>query len=364
MSEEKVFDPWGAVEVSDYEKAFERFGLQHFPDSWRKKLDHLAFRRHIVIAHRDFGRIYQRIQRGMAFINMTGIATSGWLHFGHKLIIDIFKFFKKQGALNFFAICDIDAYVSRPDVRVPSLQKAKAYAVDNLAHALALGLSKADVYVQSRMPPRYYEFAFELSKKITSATFRALYGSIDLGKVSANLLQYADILHPQLQLGKMPSITAIAIEQDPHMRAVRDIAKRLPYKFELPSAIYIVHQPGLTEGVKMSSSIPESAIFLRDSESAAMQKLSAAFTGGRETVAEQRRLGGNPDICKIYAMFKFHHPDDRAVEAVYRDCKNGQLICGDCKAACADFISRFLHDHQRRYRKAQAIAKKIIFAQG
>jgi len=354
-------DPWGSVEIKDYEKVFQEFGLKPFPEEYKKKLNHPAFRRKIVIAHRDFEKVFDRIVNNKSFINMTGIATSGYLHMGHKAIIDLFIFFKKCGAKNFFGICDIDAYTSRE--KIPDLKIAKEFAVSNLADALALGLTKNDVYIQSKKEQRYYEFTFELSKKITGATFQAIYGTLDLGKVSANLLQYTDILHGQLKeyCGKMPSITAIAIEQDPHIRAVRDVAKRLPYDLELPSSIYIVHQPGLKEGMKMSSSEPNTAIFLKDSPELVKRKIINAFTGGKDSIEEQKRSGGNPDVCKVYNIFKFHHPDDKKVEEIYRNCKSGKLICGDCKAICIKFIQGFLKEHQRKYKKFEPIARKMVF---
>ncbi|MCX6798798.1 MAG: tryptophan--tRNA ligase, partial [Candidatus Diapherotrites archaeon] len=263
MDKTKI-DPWGSGAVTDYERVFKEFGLSAFPEKMRKELGHYFFRRNIVIAHRDFTPVFDNIKKKKRFINITGIASSGQFHLGHKVDIDLFRFFKEQGAANYFCVCDLDGYVSRPDSKVPSLQKAQEFAISNTADALALGLDPEDIKVQSRREQRYYGFAFELSKKITANTFEAIYGHIDLGKVSANLLQYADILHGQLPeySGPMPSITGIGLDQDPHARAVRDIAKRLPYKMHSPSFIYFKHQSGLKEGAKMSSSEPDTAIFL------------------------------------------------------------------------------------------------------
>lgn len=355
-----MIDPWGASLISDYEHVFKEFGLERFPQKYRERLNHRLFERGIVIAHRDFEKVLERIDKKLPFIQMTGIATSGKLHFGHKLDIDLFLFFKSLGARNYFAICDIDAYVSRPKIK--SMDEAKRYAVDNLAHVLALGLDEDDVYVQSRKEQRYYEFTFEISKKITEKMFRATYGHLDLGKMSANLLQYADILHPQLPEyeGKMPSLTGIALEQDPHAKITRDIARRLPYPLELPSFIYFLHQSGLREGKKMSTSEPETAIFLDESPKTLKSKISNAFTGGRDTLEEQKEKGGNPDICKIYELFKFHHPDSRFVEETYKRCKKGEIMCGECKKECISFLSGFLEEHQKKYGECLPVAKKMV----
>src|SRR3989344_1599590 len=240
-----IIDPWSTKSLDKYEHAFEKFGLGRFPEGYRKNLDHYLFKRGIVIAHRGFDKVYERILSKKPFINMTGIASRGKFHLGHKLDVDIFNFFASKGAKNYFSIADIDAYASRPNIN--SIKEAKELAVNTLSHVLALGLTKKDVYIQSNKEPTYYTFAMEVSKKITGNMFKAVYGHLDMGKIVANLLQYADILHPQLEEyeGKMPSVTGIGLDQDPHAKLTRDIAKRLPYDLELPGFIYFIHQKGL-----------------------------------------------------------------------------------------------------------------------
>ena len=356
----KIIDPWSSIEIKDYEHVFKEFGVDRFPDNYKKKLKHRFFERNIIVAHREFGKVMQRIEAKKPFINMTGIATSGPLHFGHKVDIDLFVFFKSLGAKNYFSVSDIDAYVSRPKIK--TIKDAKEIAVNNLANILALDLDEKDLYPQSRKEQRYYEFAFELSKKITEKTYQAIYGHTDLGKISAVLLQIADILHPQLKEyeGKMPSITGIGLEQDPHAKITRDVARRLPYDIEMPSFIYFQHQSGLKQGKKMSSSEPDTAIFLDDKPEEVKRKISKSFTGGRDTIEEQKEKGGNPNVCKIYELYKFHHSDSKFVENTYKQCKAGNLMCGDDKKTCIKFINEFLDKHQKKVKEKLPIAKKII----
>ncbi len=353
-------DPWSSKGIENYEHVFREFGMKAFPQSWRKKLRHRFFERNLVIAHRGFEPVMKRIETGKPFINMTGIASSGKFHLGHKVDIDLFKFFKERGAHNYFAIADIDGYASREKIK--TMREAKKIAADNLAHALALGLEEKDIYVQSTQPPRYFEFTFELSKKITRNMFEAVYGHVDLGKVSAAILQYADILHPQLQeySSKMPSVTGIGLDQDPHARLTRDIARRLPYEFEMPGFIYFKHQSGLMEGSKMSSSQPETAVFLSDSEKEVKKKIGNAFTGGRETVELQRKLGGNPDICKVCEILRFHYPDTGEVERIMRECREGKRLCGETKEFTIEFLNKFLKEHQAKVEKNRKKAERIV----
>ena len=358
---EKRIDPWGS-ELIDYQHLISEFGMEKFPEEYIKKLKYRLFERGIIVGHRDFGKVMKRIEEKKPFIQMTGIATSGKLHLGHKIDIDLFVFFKSLGAKNYFAFCDIDAYTTRPKMK--SMKEAKENAIENIAHGLALGLDEKDIYLQSKKEQRYYEFAFEISKKITENEFRAVYGSVDLGKVAANLLQYADILHPQLPEyeGKMPSVTGIAPEQDPHARVTRDIAQRLQtqYDIEIPSFIYFMHQSGLQKGKKMSSSDPNTAIFLSDSPEEVKKKIDGAFTGGRDTVEEQKKKGGRPEICKIFEIYKFHHPDQKFLDDIYQRCKKGELLCGEDKKICTEFLTKFLEEHQKKFKEKLPIAKKIV----
>lgn len=350
-------DAWGSVKIENYNHVFEEFGLSKFTDF--DITDHYLLRRKLIIAHRDFDKVKEAIRTNQKFLQLTGIASTGNMHLGHKVDIDFFKLFRELGAKGKFCVCDIDGYVSRP--KIASLDAAKKFAVDNVADAIALGLSPEDIYVQSQKEKEYYTFSHELSKKITRNMFEAIYGHVDLGKVSAVLLQIADILHIQLPFmyGKAPSLTGIGLDQDPHARITRDIAKH--YDMESPSFFYFIHQSGLKEGSKMSSSESDTAIFLNDTPTEVKRKINKSYTGGCDSVEEQRESGGNPDICKVHEIFKFHDPDDDKLKRIYSDCKEGKLLCGECKKECISFLTEFLTSHQEKKEKAMPQANKIVY---
>ena len=351
---------WSSEAIKDYEHIFEEFGLSRFSNT--EISDSHLFRREIIVAERDFSKIAEAIKKRQKFLQLTGIASSGDLHLGHKTDIDFYLEFRRLGAKSRFCIADIDGYVSRPDSKVPSMKTAKEIAVRNAADAIALGIPPSEIYAQSNMPREYYQLSFEISKKITNNMFEAIYGHTDLGKISSVLLQIADILHVQLPqyYGRAPSITGIGLDQDPHARLTRDVARRLDYNFEVPSFFYFRHLSGLKEGSKMSSSDPDTAIFLKDSPEEVEKKIGRAFTGGRESVEEQRKKGGNPEVCKVYEIFKFHNPDERFLSQTYSDCRSGKLLCGECKKNCIEFIKGMLKEHQEKHKQAIPEAKRIV----
>lgn len=361
MDKQKI-DPWGSKEIRFDEKLIKEFGLKKF-DKDNPLINHYLYQRGIIVAHRDFEIINDCIKNKKMFIQLTGIASSGPLHLGHKVDIDSFLLFKKLGAKSFFAICDIDAYVSRPNSKISNLEKAKEYAVELISHLLALGISENEIYIQGKKEPRYYEFAFELSKKITENEYKAVYGHMNLGKISANLLQYSDILHLQLKeyFGPTPTITGIGIEQDPHARICRDLAKKLPYKLKSPSFIYFLHQSGLQQGSKMSASIPDTAIFLNDSLNEIKRKIKKSFSGGRDTLEEHKKLGGIPEKDKAYEILFYHHPDNEYVKKIYNNYKSGELLSGELKNICIDFLTQLLTEHQKKVENFKKTAQRIVF---
>ena len=114
------------------------------------------------------------------------------------------------------------------------------------------------------------------------------------------------------------------------------------YGFYTPSSSYHRFVSGLSSQ-KMSSSVPDSAIFLNDTPELARKKIMRAKTGGRVSVEEQRRLGGEPERCTVFEMDLIHFvDDDTELEDIYRRCREGELLCGECKKITAKKAAVFL----------------------
>ncbi len=121
------------------------------------------------------------------------------------------------------------------------------------------------------------------------------------------------------------------------------------YGFQLPSSIYHRFMTGLTGG-KMSSSIPASHISLLDDPTDGYDKVKSATTGGRETAAKQRELGGKADECPVYELYAYllSGDDDEFAKEVYDECVGGERLCGGCKEQAAELMEEFLEDHQEK----------------
>lgn len=130
--------------------------------------------------------------------------------------------------------------------------------------------------------------------------------------------------------------------------------------FYPPAATYHRLMTGLTGG-KMSSSIPESAIFLTDSPEEARKKVMRAKTGGGVTLEEHRKYGGNPDICSVYELFVYHLIDDDSyLKEIHESCREGKRVCGPCKREAADIIYNWLKEFQEKKEQAKDEVKEIV----
>jgi tryptophanyl-tRNA synthetase len=111
----------------------------------------------------------------------------------------------------------------------------------------------------------------------------------------------------------------------------------------------------------MSASMPETSIFTVDPPSVAEKKIMGAFTGGRSTVEEQRRLGANPDICSVFAYEYFLFMDQKEIEDLRYNCLAGNIMCGECKQSLAQRVKKFLVEHQEKREKAKDRYEEYLF---
>jgi tryptophanyl-tRNA synthetase len=111
----------------------------------------------------------------------------------------------------------------------------------------------------------------------------------------------------------------------------------------------------------MSSSKPKTAIFLSDSPETAVKKIKTAKTGGRESLDEQRELGGVPEECVVYEMLLYHlTPDDKELHDIYTECKKGEILCGECKNLAATKIRNFFESIQENRIEAKDQAMSVL----
>jgi tryptophanyl-tRNA synthetase len=358
-----VLDPFGTTVVGDYDRLYAEFGIEPFkPLMNQVPKPSIYMRRSVVFGHRDFGRILEAMKTRKAFAVMSGIKPTGEFHLGTLMTAREVIYFQQQGATAFYCIADVEAY---EDNKIP-LERGEKFAVGNVADLLALGFDpkKGCIYRQSK-EERVKDLAIIFGRGVTLATMTAIYGERHIGLYLSALIQAGDILMPQLKDfdGPKPTVVPVGVDQDPHLRLTRDLANkfRRKYRFIPPSSTLHKIMKGLDGSPKMSKRDPMSYFTLNEKPEKIAGKISNAFTGGRATVEEQRKLGGNPEICPIYEldMYQFVEDDDEIVKT-YQDCRSGSLLCGEHKEKTTKIVLDFVREHRRKRRRLVDKAKNIL----
>lgn len=374
MSEKKRFQvtPWEVSGAVDYKRLMREFGIKPINKLPEKFYENILFRRKTVFAQRDFEKILDCIKNNKDFVMMTGLMPSGKFHLGHMILAQQFVFYQNLGAKLYIAVADLEAY----NARNQEFEKMRKIAIEEyLLNYLALGVrpNKCDFYFQSerakdaKKSNAYYRLASNFSRYATFNEFKAVYGEISPGKMNASLLQASDMYHPQLLEfeGKpVQTFIPVGVDQDPHIRIARDIARRYKdYKFLPIASTYHTFLPSIKGGSKMSSSDVNSYIAMTDSpEEVEMKIRKYAFSGGRKTAKEHREKGGNPDIDVSYQYLKFFfEPDDNRLIEIYEDYKSGRMTTFELKSYLIEKINSFLKEHQRKREEAKKLVDKFIY---
>jgi tryptophanyl-tRNA synthetase len=359
---EMVVTPWEVRGKVDYERLIQEFGTLPLTDELLKKIEkhtghlHLQLRRRLFFSHRDLDTVIDLYEKGTKFVLYTGRGPSGPVHIGHlvpwiftKHLQDAFK------TRLYFQMTDDEKFVVDDDAK---LKQTTKYGYENALDLIALGFKPEDTFIIYDVQDidLLYDIALEVAKRVTYSTAKATFGfqeSTNLGWIFWPAVQAVPcFIHKKLTGENVPALIPAAIDQDPYWRITRDIAPKLGY-FK-PAQIHSRFLPGLGVGGKMSASEPETAIFTVDPPDVVKRKVWNAFTGGKGTLAEQRKTGANPDVCSVYQYFLFlFEEDDKKLLEREQECRTGKMLCGDCKKELTERINKFLSEHQKKREQAK-----------
>ncbi|MBU3923505.1 MAG: tryptophan--tRNA ligase, partial [Nanoarchaeota archaeon] len=113
---------------------------------------------------------------------------------------------------------------------------------------------------------------------------------------------------------------------------------------------------------KSSSSGSSKAILMTDDAKTVKNKINKyAFSGGKETVEEHRKLGGNIEVDVACQWLKYFEHDDKKLAEIYNKYSKGQLLSGEVKAILIEKINKILSEHQKRRATAEKQFNKFIY---
>jgi tryptophanyl-tRNA synthetase len=392
-------DPWGSSQYQDYARLRDEFGIAPFgPDDWGAfARPHRLFKRSVVFGHRDFERIAEAVKGHEPWSTMTGFMPSGDLHMGHKMVLEQVVAHQQHGADVHLAIADFEAMAARGF----TLEKAKRVAMDQYVHnALALGLDPASAEYgfggetsiahvlaplvqaadilhvqQDERGPRpvlvpvgvdqdpHIRLTRDIAQDWRLFSVQSTKEG-DLGvfvKVDSDVKELLDAAERTIreqgygEIRRNDAYKALYVRRSTagdqrriDLALARLEARRGEPGLLRPSATFHRFMTGL-QGGKMSSSKPETSIYLTENPKAAEKKLMASVTGGRATAEEQRRIGAEPDKCPVYELYLYHlAKDDAHLQVVFDECRTGARLCGGCKKEAAGLMLDFLKQHKEK----------------
>ena len=318
---------------------------------------HQLFTRNAIFAHRDLEQIAVCMENNSPWAVVSGINPSGPLHFGHKTIFDQLLWYQKQGAHVYIPITNDETFAVG---KSSSIAQSKSIAYESVIPSIiAFGFDSArtSIYVDTDYSS-LYPFAFQIAAKLPLSKVMGVFGVPETENVATLFyragVQIAQILLPQLPEfgGPKPTLIPVGIDQLPYVQLARDCALKLD--MIPPSPIYTKFQFGLDGRGKMSASRAASVVFLTDEPTVAAEKIKKAYTFGNPYSAYQREHGGIPNICPVGQLHSYHFDD------VTTSCRNGSLLCGDCKKGVIEFVSSYLREHQARLPAARAIMNDFL----
>jgi len=369
MAEDFTVTPWEVTGDIDYDLLAKRFGTTAIDEKLLSRFErygelHTMLRRGIFYSHRDMNTIFDEYEKNNKFFLYTGRGPSGNTHLGHIMPWMFNKWMQDTfGVDMYFQLTDDEKFLFKHET---TLQETKRLAYENALDFIALGFDtkRTKIILDTENIRTMYPIALKVAKKINLSTAKAVFGfdnTTNIGSLFYTSMQSVPAFMPSEIAGRnIPCLIPCGIDQDPHFRACRDVALSLGYM--KPCQIYCKMFPGLSGADKMSSSDPMATIYTTDNAKEVKKKIGRAFTGGCVSVEEQRANGGNPEVCAVfkYNYYLFENDDNKLNELTVR-CRNGEILCGECKAALTEKINAFLGTHQEKREKAKDVINEMTF---
>jgi tryptophanyl-tRNA synthetase len=370
--EEFIVTPYEVKGRIDYDRLRELFGTQELTKELLARIHHLAggelhplLQRGVFYSHRDLGALLDEFANGRPFFLYSGRGPSGPLHTSHLLHFDLCQWLQRRfGVRMYIQITDDEKFWARTNL---TREETAYWGLENLYDLLALGFDpkRTHVFFDSRSIRALYPLAVRVARKIPYSTVKAVFGfepSTNIGLVFYTALQTVPCFWPSWAEGRtVPCLIPCGIDQDPHFRVTRDIAEGLGYP--KPALVHSQMVPGLLGEAAMSTSgdRADNALFLNDPPEVVERKVRNAFTGGRATVEEQRRLGAVPEVCSVWALWRtrFAESEEKFAE-VTAGCRSGALLCGECKSQVLERIHGFYRAHGVAREKVKDWAESTI----
>merc|ERR1712198_239574 len=315
----------------------------------------MGIKRGMFFAHRDLQFILNEVEKGNTFYLYTGRGpSSDSMHVGHLIPFIITKWLQETFDVPLVIQLTDDEKFLWKDLKV---EETKRMALENAKDIIALGFDPNKTFIFSdfrHIGGAFYENMLQIMKHVTFNQVKGIFGfneSTNIGKIMFPAIQAAPSFSSSFPFifGGRKDVTCLipcAIDQDPYFRMTRDIAPVL--KCKKPALILSKFFPALQgPKSKMSASDANSSIFLSDSPEQISTKIKKyAFSGGKDSVAEHRKVGGDCDTDISYQYLRFFLDDDEKLASFHDNYSSGRMLTGELKQELIKVLQELVGNHQ------------------
>nr|XP_057947456.1 tryptophan--tRNA ligase, cytoplasmic [Doryrhamphus excisus] len=363
-------NPWNVTTSNakgvDYDKLIVRFGTSKVDQELVDRIErvsgqkpHHFLRRGIFFSHRDMHQVLDAYEKKKSFFLYTGRGPSSQaMHVGHLIPFIFTKWLQDVFDIPLVVqLTDDEKYLWK-DL---TLEQCHQFAVENAKDIIACGFDINKTFIFSDLDymgasPEFYRNVVKVEKHVTFNQVKGIFGFTDsdcIGKISFPAIQAAPSFSNSFPhiFGDKKDIQCLipcAIDQDPYFRMTRDVAPRLGYP--KPALLLSTFFPALQGAqTKMSASDANSSIFLTDTAKQIKNKINKyAFSGGKDTVEEHRKYGGNVEVDVSFMYLSFFLEDDEQLEKIRQDYTSGALLTGELKKILIETLQPLIAKHQEQ----------------
>ena len=387
-------DEQGNVKAIDYDRLIQEFGVQSLTDEHLRRFEqvtgkkaHRLMRRKLFFSHRDFDKILDTYEKYGTFMLYTGRGpSSGSMHLGHTVPFLFTKELQEMFDVPLvIMMTDDEKYLHTRNKNKGTQLKGNAvedflnYSHENIKDIIALGFDPKKTFIYTDyeyLGGHFYWNTSEFESMVTLNQAQGAFGfgeSTNIGLIAygakqcvaafpssyPELFGYTDFRPPDFDesakrrhkaLSKIPTLIPCAIDQEPYFRVLRDRCERMTDPHPKTCLILSKFLTALQgPGGKMSASDPNSAIFMSDTANQIKNKINKhAFSGGRESIEEHRKHGGNPDVDVAYTYLSYFLEDDAELDELAQKYRSGEMLTGEMKAHCVTELQKFVSAFQER----------------
>ncbi|XP_015235497.1 PREDICTED: tryptophan--tRNA ligase, cytoplasmic-like [Cyprinodon variegatus] len=308
---------------------------------------------------RDMHQVLDAYEKHKSFYLYTGRGPSSEaMHVGHLIPFIFTKWLQDVFDIPLvIQLTDDEKYLWK-DLTV---EECHRFAIENAKDIIACGFDLNKTFIFSDLDymgacPEFYRNVVKIQKHVTFNQVKGIFGFTDsdcIGKISFPAIQAAPSFSNSFPhiFGSRKDIQCLipcAIDQDPYFRMTRDVAPRIGYP--KPALLHSTFFPALQGAqTKMSASDANSSIFLTDTPKQIKNKINKhAFSGGKDTVEEHRKYGGNADVDVSFMYLTFFLEDDEELEKIRQDYTSGALLTGELKKKLIETLQPMIAQHQER----------------